>query len=119
MVTQFGKFLRILRINNGDNAAKMAKKLHISTSYLSAIENGNRAIPPYMEDLINKAYTLSSKETYDLRTSIIASSNYIYFDTSKCSPVKNKLIYALYKDEIDETLIDSIVLQIGRLPINK
>ncbi|MDD3947051.1 MAG: helix-turn-helix transcriptional regulator, partial [Clostridia bacterium] len=40
MVTEFGKFLRVLRIQNNDTARQMAEKLNLSPSYLSAIETG-------------------------------------------------------------------------------
>lgn len=39
MLTEFGKILRIIRINSGDSSRAMAKKLNLSPSYLSAIEN--------------------------------------------------------------------------------
>ena len=45
MLTEFGKLLRIIRINSGDTSKDMAKKLNLSPSYLSAIESGKRNIP--------------------------------------------------------------------------
>lgn len=39
MLTEFGKLLRIIRINSGDTSKDMAKKLNLSPSYLSAIES--------------------------------------------------------------------------------
>ena len=45
MITEFGKILRIIRINCGDSAKDMSEKLGISASYLSAIENGKRNVP--------------------------------------------------------------------------
>ena len=62
MITEFGKLLRIIRINSGDSAKDMATKLNMSASYLSTIENGKRNIPPDMEDLLVRAYNLSERE---------------------------------------------------------
>ena len=45
MITDFGKELRILRVEKDENINTMAKKLGISIAYLSAIESGNRPIP--------------------------------------------------------------------------
>lgn len=42
MITEFGKLLRIIRINTGDSARTMAEKFGMSPSYLSTIENGKR-----------------------------------------------------------------------------
>jgi len=42
--TELKKFLKIIRIKNNENMEKMAKKLNISVSYLSMIENGERKV---------------------------------------------------------------------------
>lgn len=61
MITEFGKELRKLRIDRDETLATMAKKMGVSTSYLSAIENGLRSVPDgFMEKLIDK-YKLSKK----------------------------------------------------------
>ena len=49
MLTNFGKKLRILRINTGETIVEMSEKLGLSTSYLSSIENGKRKIPKHLE----------------------------------------------------------------------
>lgn len=51
MITKFGKELRKIRIDNEENLSMMSKKLGVSISYLSAIENGVREIP---QDFIQK-----------------------------------------------------------------
>ena len=62
MITEFGKLLRIIRINTGDSARTMAEKFGMSPSYLSTIENGKRNIPPEMEELVIRAYDLSEHD---------------------------------------------------------
>ena len=52
MITEFGKLLRIIRINTGDSARTMAEKFGMSPSYLSTIENGiiNGSVSASLED---------------------------------------------------------------------
>ena len=38
MLTEFGKVMRIIRINTGDSMRDMAAKIGMSATYLSAIE---------------------------------------------------------------------------------
>ena len=42
MITAFGKFLRILRMDNGEILKTMAEKLEVTSSFLSAVENGKK-----------------------------------------------------------------------------
>lgn len=44
-LTEFGVALRKLRLDYGERMGDMAERLHISTAYLSAIENGRQSIP--------------------------------------------------------------------------
>ena len=44
MITPIGKFLRKLRIDTGEILKDMAEKLHVSPSFLSAVENGKKKI---------------------------------------------------------------------------
>ena len=73
MLTEFGKILRIIRINSGDSSRAMAKKLNLSPSYLSAIENGKRNIPSDIEKLLCDAYPLSSTDVMKIRKTIVGS----------------------------------------------
>ena len=44
-LTEFGVALRKLRLDYGERMGDMAERLHFSTAYLSAIENGRQSIP--------------------------------------------------------------------------
>lgn len=59
MITELGKEIRKLRIDKDENLSSMSKKLGISVSYLSAIENGTREIPADFVDKLNEIYHLS------------------------------------------------------------
>lgn len=45
MLTPFGRFLRKLRIDQGELLKDMAEKLNVTPSYLSAVEVGKKAVP--------------------------------------------------------------------------
>jgi len=45
MITEYGKFLRKLRIDQGQILKTMAEKLGVSSAFLSAVENGKKKIP--------------------------------------------------------------------------
>ena len=42
MITEYGKFLRKLRIDQGQILKTMAEKLGVSAPFLSAVENGKQ-----------------------------------------------------------------------------
>lgn len=62
MVTEFGKILRKLRIDRNETLKTMAEKLNITSSYLSAIERGKRAIPVSLPDRLTSIYRLDIRE---------------------------------------------------------
>lgn len=66
-ITDYGKLLRNLRMNSGELLKHMADKLGMSSSYLSAIENGKRSIPHYLTDKISKIYNLDRDSVRALR----------------------------------------------------
>ena len=72
MVTEFGRRLRIIRVNNNDSLRTMAKKLGYSPAHLSSMENGKRAIPIDIADRIKSCYALSDSETEKLMQSILS-----------------------------------------------
>lgn len=71
-LTEFGKFSRKLRIDNGELLKDMAIKLNVTVSYLSAVEIGKRNIPEKMGRRNSKG--LSSKPTRKRR---VERSNYL------------------------------------------
>ena len=108
MVTEFGKLLRIIRINSGDSAKDMAQKLNMSPSYLSTIENGKRNIPPDMEELLIKAYNLSGKDKEKLRKAMVDSSDTVKIDLTDLAEKKKQMIYEITKGDLDEATIDQL-----------
>ncbi len=108
MVTEFGKLLRIIRINTGDSARTMAEKFDMSPSYLSTIENGKRNIPPEMEELVIRAYDLSEHDKEKLRKTIIETTAQLKVDLTEMEEKKKKVIFSLTKGNIDEETLNQL-----------
>ncbi|WP_241745381.1 helix-turn-helix domain-containing protein [Lysinibacillus sphaericus] len=65
-LTKMGKFLRKLRIEKSEYMQDMAKRLGVTTSYISAVEHGKRKMPKEWVQLIESSYELTSNEKMEL-----------------------------------------------------
>ena len=65
MLTEFGKVLRKLRIDNQELLKDMAARLRVSSAYLSAVETGKRKIPPEWISTIEHEYKLELESAYE------------------------------------------------------
>ena len=65
-LTEFGKFLRKLRIDNEELLKDMSVKLNVTPSFLSMVETGRRSIPKKREEEIEKIYSLNLKQKEEL-----------------------------------------------------
>lgn len=65
--TEYGKYLKHLRIDNDETIAKMAKGMGITPSYLSAIESGERVVPVDFTEKIAEKYGLSDEKKQELK----------------------------------------------------
>ena len=59
MLSEYGKILRIIRINNGELLNDMAQKVDVSPALLSYIENGKREIPVSCLINLSRLYNVS------------------------------------------------------------
>lgn len=66
-MTEYGKLLRKIRIDNSEVLYDMAKKLGITSSYLSAIECGKRVIPVNFSERISELYSLDDFKSEQLQ----------------------------------------------------
>lgn len=66
MLTDLGKELRKIRINNDEILKDMATKLEITPAYLSAIENGKRNPTKKFMDALFSIYEISIEEQKNL-----------------------------------------------------
>lgn len=63
MLTDFGKVCRMIRLEANDNLGDMAERIGVSSSFLSAVENGKKGIPAKMCEAIRSEYLLDN-DTY-------------------------------------------------------
>lgn len=108
MLTEFGKLLRIIRINSGDTSRDMAKKLGLSASYLSAIEGGKRNIPTDMEKMLSISYPLSKIDIEKLRSAMLSSSDSVKINLTDFAEKKQRVIMAIAQDDISDNVLDEI-----------
>lgn len=65
--TEYGKYLKKLRIDKDKTLAAMAKDMGIAPSYLSAIESGVLVIPVDFTEKISEKYSLDDTAKDELR----------------------------------------------------
>ncbi|MFY0516404.1 helix-turn-helix domain-containing protein [Lysinibacillus sp. UGB7] len=73
-LTKMGKFLRKLRIEKSEYMQDMAKRLGVTTSYISAVEHGKRKMPKEWVQLIESSYELTSNEKMELTLTYIVTN---------------------------------------------
>ncbi len=100
--------MRILRIQRNENAQAMAKRLDMSPSYLSTIENGKRNIPTSLEEDIIRLYALSELEQKELRGAIVRSSGMVKIDFKELPENKRQLILEIAKGNVDEATLEKM-----------
>lgn len=62
MLTEFGKRLRKIRIDNNEILYNMAEKLQVTPVYLSTVETGRCDISGCLLEKVRNSYHLSEKE---------------------------------------------------------
>ena len=70
MLTSLGRFLRKLRIDQGEILKDMADKLGVTASFLSAVENGKKRMPASWTAAICSLYQLDDAQRHAFTTAI-------------------------------------------------
>ena len=111
MLTAFGKFCRKLRIEHDEILLDMAKKLGVTSAYLSAVEVGKRNVPVEWTDLISKYYYLDETERKELNDAIDASLNQIKInlDTYNIEKRQTAAMFARKLEYMDSSDIKKIM----------
>lgn len=89
--TDFGIFLKKLRLDNREQAEDMAQKLGVSKGFLFAVQSGKKKIPESWEGKLRDIYELTPKQQKELRWTILASSDTLQINVSDVSPPKHNL----------------------------
>lgn len=109
-ITEYGKVLRIIRMNSGELLKDMASKLDVTSSYLSAIENGKRNIPQEFTEKIIAIYNLDTKTKVDLELAETKSTDCIKLNLKNASAEQQDLAFAFAKrlKRLDKKAINEI-----------
>ena len=109
--TQFGKYIRKLRIDRCEYLKDMADKLGVKSSFLSMVETGNKNIPSEWFDRISEIYSLNEEERNEMKQAIEDSKNYVKINLKKSSEVKRKvsMVFARSFDEMSPETAKKII----------
>lgn len=89
--TEYGKYLKKLRIDKDNTLAAMAKDMGIAPSYLSAIESGERVIPVDFTEKISEKYSLDDTAKDELRElELKTPRNVLQLDFKKSGSTKEQ-----------------------------
>ena len=120
MKLSFGKMLKILRVYNSETSIDMAKKLNMSVSYLSSIENSKRRIPDDFLQKLFLAYDISKDKQEEFKKAAELAQDEIIIKTKNLDTYKKEFallcarkIEKLSDNQISE-LINIIKIENGR-----
>jgi transcriptional regulator with XRE-family HTH domain len=91
-MTPFGEQLRILREERGLSQKEMAKALHVSAAYLSALEHGRRSQPafPFVQRVIG-FFNIIWDEAEELQRLAQLSQPRVIVDTAGLDPLATEV----------------------------
>lgn len=89
-MTEIGKFLKKLRVDNGEILLGMAQKLGVTPSFLSAVELGKKKMPYEWNMKIRSAYALTPAQE-ELDEAIALSEKAVILDFKDVSPYAKKI----------------------------
>lgn len=100
MLTSIGKFLRKLRIDQGEILKDMAETLEVSSAFLSAVENGKKKMPEGWVEKLATLYSFTTEQTEELQAAVIATNNVVELNLKTASP-NNKALAISFAREFD------------------
>lgn len=121
-MTPFGEKIRALRDARGITQRQMAKDLHVSSAYLSALEHGHRGKPgPGFIMQIAEYFDLIWDEGEELKHLAQLSNPRVVVDTAGLSPKATELANLLASaiQDLDEDTIEWILDEIKSRQMHK
>lgn len=118
MLTPLGKYLKKLRVDNSEILKNMADKLKVSSSFLSAVENGKKKMPSTWNNEIVRIYKLNHSEQTAFTKAIAETEKSMEIDLSNTSIQNRELAISFARkfDDFDDDQIEKIkkILQKGQ-----
>ena len=117
MITSLGRFLRKLRIDQGEILKDMADKLGVSVSFLSAVENGKKRMPPTWNTKLCELYQMTLEQKQAFTTAIAETEESFEMDFYGVAASKRELAVSFARkfSDFDEGQMEAIkrILQGG------
>lgn len=101
MLSAFGRYMRILRMDRGLLLKDVSEVLGVSASYLSAVETGRRSVPSSWRNEIIEEYHLSSDDIEELDNAIAESMLEVKFDIANMESAINKELILSFARNLD------------------
>lgn len=109
-MTELSKILRKIRLENGQILKKMADSLGVTSSYLSAVENGKRPMPKEWLQKLAQEYELSQERVDEIRVAADKLTKTIKLNVANKSDIQRDV--ALVFARAFENMDDDFALQI-------
>ena len=110
MVTDFGKMIRVYRLEHGLMLKDMADKLNVPSSYLSAMEMGRKTISNEFIERLVSLFPFTEEEKATLNKAVASSANVVKFDLRAMNANKRQMVLSFARKF--ETLDDETVHKI-------
>lgn len=91
MISEFGKFVRHIRVDECENLRQMAEKLEVSVAFLSAVEVGKKQVPKTWAEKLASIYKLDKLNKEKLSNAIDISNGKTIIDIDKNNDAKREV----------------------------
>lgn len=110
MITSLGRFLRKLRIDQGEILKDMADKLNISVSFLSSVENGKKRMPSAWNAKLCELYHLTPEQKKTFTAAIAETEESLELDFYGVTVGKRELAVSFARkfSDFDENQMEAI-----------
>ncbi len=111
MITEYGKQLRKIRVDNEEVLKDMAERMGVTSAYVSAIEIGKRPIPENFTNLIIQKYGLNEVQSEALRVAEERSLTVLKLEMKDSSSVKRQTaaVFAREFENLNEDTANKIL----------
>lgn len=109
-LSEFGKLVRIARLETGKSLKEMAEFAKVSSAYLSAVETGRKEITDRIVDEIATFLGFNDDETLRLQTAANRSNGKVRVNIDSLSDVgvETVTLFARYSLELPPEALDRI-----------
>ena len=104
MLTSIGRFLRKLRIDNGEILKDMAEALGVSSAFLSAVENGKKKMPEGWIEKLKSIYSFTVEQVEELQAAVIDTNDAVELNLQNATPGNRALAISFARefDSLDD-----------------